>query len=281
MSSNESKILQILEKDPSMIDRILEASEAPVTRGMPGESGLDSAIAQILGADASADDIRSAEEALSDNKVLQLYRGAEGSLDANELISYMGGLSGNSDDKTVRAFLDGKLDLKEILIIVMLLKMFKKKNTQASYNTGSSFLSSLFGMSQPQNTGLFGNLFGVQQPQSQSLFGNLFGTQQTQTNPLYSLLGIQQPQQNTGVFGSLFGSQPQQSTGIFGFPSAQQPQTNSLNSLLQGFVSGNTGNNAQAQQFYNLLNNASNTAVNSSGQVNVGSLFSLLGQLMK
>ena len=230
MSSNESKILQILEKDPSMIDKILEASEAPVTRGMPGESGLDSAIAQILGADASADDIRSAKEALSDNKVLQLYRGAEGSLDANELISYMGGLSGNSDDKTVRAFLDGKLDLKEILIIVMLLKMFKKKNTQASYNTGSSFLSSLFGMSQPQNTGLFGNLFGVQQPQSQSLFGNLFGGGSTQGSAQSSGFGYGQAQQapqssQSDMLQQLFGGQQ---------ASSSQASPADILSLLQG-----------------------------------------------
>ena len=284
MNENAKKILQALENDPALIDTLLKAPEEPVTRGMPSASGPEALISQLLGGNASAEDISSAEDALRDNKVLQLLSGAEGSLDAKELISYVGGLENNeTDDKTVRAFLDGKLDLKEILLIIMLLKMFKKKNSHNStFSTGSSFLSTMLGLSQPQqNTGLFSNLFGYQQPQqSTSLFSNLFGYQQPQQNTglFSSLFGVQQPQ-NTNPFLQLFGvQQPQQSTGLFGFPTSQT-QTYDLSSLLQGFVSGNT-TGAQSQQLYSLLNNASNTAVNSNGQVNVSSLFSLLGQLL-
>ena len=262
-SPSARKILKALQDDPALIDKLLKAAEAPVTRDAGSPSETESFISQLVGS-TDPDSVRAAEDALKNNKVLELYSGAEGAIDAKELIDYVGGLEGSENkDSTVRAFLDGKLDLKEILMIIMLLKMFKKKNTNASYSTGSNLLSTLFGLSQPQQSSGFGNLFGFSQPQQSNLFG--FGTQQPQQNSLLnSLFGFQQPQQQTNLFG--FGT--------------QQPQQNTLNSLLSNFVGGNIGNSSQSQQFYNLLNNASNTAVNNNGQVNVSSLFSLLGTLL-
>ena len=279
-SPSAQKILKALQDDPALIDELLKAAEAPVTRDAGGPSETESFISQLVGS-TDPDSVRAAEDALKNNKVLELYSGAEGAIDAKELIDYVGGLEGSENkDSTVRAFLDGKLDLKEILMIIMLLKMFKKKNTNASYSTGSNLLSTLFGLSQPQQSSGFGNLFGYSQPQqSTSLFSNLFGFSQPQQQTNLFGFGTQQPQQNS-LLNSLFGfQQPQQQTNLFGF-GTQQPQQNTLNSLLSNFVGGNIGNSSQSQQFYNLLNNASNTAVNSNGQVNVSSLFSLLGTLL-
>lgn len=293
-----NKILEALKKDPVLMSGLQKATKAAPVRGA-SESEEHKFIRSILGKDASEKDVSEASEEISRNPILQLFMQSEGSLDPKELMNYVGDFSGDkanpNNDKAVKALLDGKLDIKEILLLIALIKLFKGKSQQSSSSSSGSLLNSLLG---GQSSG--SQPFGLAQPQQQStqaqsisgLLNTVFGGQTGGNQPF----GLAQPQQQTqpassNLFGNLFSSAlggssaaPQSSGNqLFSFlqpsqPQAQQPQnvTNILNSLL----SGNTGNNTQAQNLYSLINGASNSAVNNSGQVSVSQLFNIASQLL-
>lgn len=261
-------IIDRLDENPDLLEQLVKSGEeeSVPTRGMPSQApSASNFVRQILGdANISEQELAQIQAQLADNKVVQLYEAADGAIDAKELLSYVGGLNGtkgaNSYSAPVRALFDGRLDLKEILIIIMLLKLFKKKQ-QTSY-------SNYYG-----NSGLFGSLFGnQQQTYNGGLFSNLLGNNSysnTYSNPY-------------GMFGSLFGNTYSQPTGwssLFG-GNVGQSSNNSLLNSLTNFVNGNYNNNPQSLQLYNLLNGASQNSFNTNGTINVGSLFNLLGTMM-
>lgn len=285
MSNNYlQKFYDLIDDNPELLSQFIQAADAAPapTRSMPTEtqSNTSSFVRQVAGGRMSDAEIAEIEAELADNKIVQLYEAADGALDAQELLEYVGGLSGtkgeHADSAPVRALFDGKLDLKEILMIIMLLKLFKKKQTN-TYNYGG-------------NTGLFGSLFGNQQQSyNGGLFSNLFGSNQYNynNNPLglfSNMFGVQQPQQPS-LFGSLFGTNTNQYNNnplgaLFGMNTSPAP-SNGLMDVLGQFVNGGYNNNQQALQLYNLLGNASQNAFNTNGTINVSSLFSLLGNLMR
>ena len=286
-----NKFYDVVDSHPELLEQLIEIADAPEdtapTRGMSSNqtSGVNNFVRQIVGNQLSDQEVEAIQRQLQDNKVVQLYESADGTLDAKELLEFMGGLSGtksnNANQPAVRAFLDGKLDLKEILIIVMLLKLFKKKQEQQQQQ---NLYSNYYG-----NSGLFGQLFGnQQQTYNGGLFSNLFGTNSYSNsyNDPYgafsSLFGTNTYQQQpTSLFGSLLGGNTQQSNGLSSlFGGTTQTNNNDLINVLNGFVNGNYNNNQQANALYNTLNNASQNSFNSNGTLNVNSLFSLLGNML-
>ncbi len=281
--NNTNQFFDLFDEHPELLQQLIEVADAPQdeapTRGMSSSQvdGVNQFVRQIVGNQLSDAQVNALQQQLQDNKVVQLFEGADGALDAKELLEYVGGLTGtksaNSNQPAVRAFLDGRLDLKEILIIIMLLKLFKRKQQQqTSYYGNSGLFGSLFGnQQQSYSGGLFSNLFGGNTYTNSynnpyGVFSNLFGgNTYSQPNSLFSsLLGNQQ--QSYGL-GSLFGGNT-------------NANNNNLINVLNGFVNGNYNNNQQAYSLYNLLNNASQSSFNPSGTLNVNSLFSLLGKML-
>lgn len=269
MAGNTEKVLQALSDNPALLEKLLAAKKEQPTRALPGQDPTSLFLKGILGDNA---DTTSTSDALEKNGLMQLYLGADGAIDAKELMDFVGGFSGKNAEKnqSVKALLDGKLDFKEILMLLALMKLIKGKKPAAQQNSGLGLLGTLLGANtqqQPQQNSalnLFSNMLNQQaaqpvQPQSQSLFGNLFGVQQAQ------------PQQNAN----------QQIFSLNG--NANNTAANNGMNVLQSLLGGNTGvtqNNAQAQNLYSLLNNNSANAFNSNGSVNVGTLFSLANQLL-
>ncbi len=243
---------------PEVMNQLLEAKKAGTDRAA-GSDPVSAVLKGILGQNA---DVSAAAETLNSNGLMQLFLGADGDIDAKELMDYVGNFSGGTganpnNNAAVRALMDGKLDFKEILILLALLKLMKGGKKPAQTQTSGGLLNSLLGASTQSSStasamNLFQSMLGAQtaQPAYQSsLFGNLFGTQTAQPS-------------NTQVFS--FGNQ---SSGA---------GMNMLNALL----SGNTGNNSQASQLYSLLTGNSANAFNSNGSVNVGTLFNIASALL-
>ncbi len=255
MAENTEKVFAALSENPELMEQLLAAKQEGPTRAMPGQDPVSEILQGILGQGA---DVSAASEAVDANGLMQLYLGAGGDIDAKELMDYVGGFSGTKADKdpSVRALLDGKLDFKEILMLIAILKLLKGKKKPQQQTSGGLIGSLLGANQQPQNSALdlFSSLLGAQSSQpaySQSLFGNLFGAQPAQSNPQ-----------------------------VFAFGT---PNTGSGMNILQSLLGGNTGitaGNSQAQQIYSLLNGNTNNAFNSNGSINVGTLFSLASQLM-
>jgi len=270
MSDNTEKVFSALSENPALMEQLLKAKKEAPTRAMPGQDPTSLFLRSILGED---NDVSTTANALEDNGLMQLYLGADGDIDAKELMDYVGGFSGTkaNNNPSVKALLDGKLDFKEILMLLALMKLIKggKKPAQSS---GLGLLGSLLGGNSQQSQSnsalnLFSSMLNaqasqpVQQTQTSSLFGNLFGTQPQQ---------VQQTQQNATPVYSLNGN----TVGT---------QSNNGMDVLQSLLSGNTGvtqNNSQAQQLYSLLNGSSANSFNSNGSVNVNTLFSLANQLL-
>ena len=262
-----NKIFSALREKPELMAALLAAKKAIPERGA-AETEQDKFIRSLLGNAASKEEVSSAADDIDRNPVMQLFLQSDGLLDPKELMDYVGDFSGDkanpNQNAAVKALFDGKLSIKEILLLIALFKLFKGKSQQTTtQSSGNSLLNTLLGGGQTQTTS--GNsLFGIGQPQQQtqpsySLFGNLFS----------SALGGQQTQ-TTSSGSSLFGlAQPQ-----------QQTQSQNISSVLNSLLTGNTGNNSQAQQIYSLLNNSSSSAVNSNGTVNVSQLFNIASQLL-
>jgi len=132
--NNIEKVYAAISSDPALLDRLFEetkpAEDAPVTRSMPwgNQAESNTELKEILGTDVTEDDINKVLDELKDNQVVQLYRQSEGAIDAKELLDYVGDLSGTkagSDDKALRALFDGKLQLKEIIMIILLLNKLR------------------------------------------------------------------------------------------------------------------------------------------------------------
>lgn len=241
---------------PEVMNQLLKAKQEGATRAA-GEDPFTDVLKGILGKDA---DVAAASDKLNTNGLMQLFLGADGDIDAKELMDYVGSFKGGAgsnpnNNNAVRALLDGKLDFKEILMLLALLKLMKSgKKPQAQ--TSGGLLNSL--LSSPQQT-------------SSSSALNLF----------QSMLSSQtaQPQYSSSLFGNLFGTQTAQPANqqVFSFGnSSSGAGMNILNSLL----TGNTGNNSQANQLYSLLTGNSANAFNSNGSVNVGTLFNIANALL-
>ena len=275
MNNNTKKIMMAIDQNPELLKSLLNADPDDITRSNTRANPL----INVLGDNVSSQDLNVVSQELAENPVVQLYIASSGSLDATDLINYVGGVSGTraGNNSAVRALFDGKLDIKEIMLIIVLLKLFKRKNANTynnsaigllgsllgfnnnNHNTSSSLLSSLFGMNNSYSTGIFSNnysngLFGNQN--SGGLFGNSGG-----------LFGYNNYNSNSGLgnFLGLTGNSYSNNSGL----------QNLLN-----FVNGNYNNNYQYQQLYNILNGASNNAVNSSGMVSASGLFGVLSQLI-
>ena len=299
-----NKIFSALREKPELMTALLAAKKAIPERGA-AETEQDKFIRSLLGNAASKEEVSSAADDIDRNPVMQLFLQSDGLLDPKELMDYVGDFSGDkanpNQNAAVKALFDGKLSIKEILLLIALFKLFKGKTQQTTtQSSGNSLLNTLLGGGQTQTTS--GNsLFGLAQPQqtqqsqqTQSLnniLNSLLGGQ-TQTTG-NSLFGIVQPQQQTqpsySLFGNLFssalGGQQTQTTSsgssLFGLAQPQQQtQSQNISSVLNSLLTGNTGNNSQAQQIYSLLNNSSSSAVNSNGTVNVSQLFNIASQLL-
>ena len=248
------QIYDAISADPSLLNEL--TADAPVTRAMPQfaePAGADT-IRSILKEDLSDEEISELIGELNANNAVRLFKEADGTIDAKELMDYIGDLSGEkADSPSVRALFDGKLQLKEILLIILLLKLFKKKQTQQT-NTGSGLLNSL----------LFGQQ-AQQQSYGNNLFSNLFSGSNTYTNG-YSL------------YNNSYGNSSNGLLSLFGLGS--QPNYNNAQNNLINFINGNNLSQSQLQSLYNQLNQNSSSAVYGNGQINVSTLFSLLSQLM-
>ena len=294
-----NEVYAAIKKNPSLLSSLSETenTEAVPTRAMPGlsDSAVTDALREILGQNASDQEVNEVKQELEDNNLFKLYKASDGTIDAGELLEYAGELDGSGvskDNTALRALFDGKLDLKEILLIILLLKLFKKKKQQQQ--TATNPLQSLFGTTQPQQqtaTNPLQSLFGTTQPQ-----------QQTPANPLQYLFGTPQQQQTpvygNNLFGSLFGTSQQPSNNVytiygnngnsgsnsllslFGLTGSQPNYNNASNNLFN-FVNGNNVSQSPLQSLYSLLDQAPANTVSSSGQINVGTLFSILNTLLK
>ncbi|MBQ3459840.1 MAG: hypothetical protein IJH14_04130 [Solobacterium sp.] len=275
-----NEVYAAIKKDPSLLSSLSETenTEAVPTRAMPGlsDSAVTDALREILGQNASDQEVNEVKQELEDNNLFKLYKASDGTIDAGELLEYAGELDGSGvskDNTALRALFDGKLDLKEILLIILLLKLFKKKKQQQQ--TATNPLQSLFG-TQPQ--------------------------QQTPANPLQYLFGTPQQQQTpvygNNLFGSLFGSGQQPGSNVYTIYgnnsnsgsnsllslfslSGSQPNYNNASNNLFNFVNGNNVSQSPLQSLYSLLDQAPANTVSSSGQINVGTLFSILNTLLK
>ena len=261
-----NELYKAIRKDPSLLSAISHAEnkEAAPTRAMPGlsDSAVADALKEILGQDASDQEVNEVMKELENNNLFKLYKASDGTIDAGELLEYAGGLEGSEvskDNTALRALFDGKLDLKEILLIILLARSKKALRGQ---QTPSNPLQYLFGTpQQQQQTPVYGN----------NLFGTLFGSSQQPNTNVYTIYGNQG---TTGTSGS------NSLLSLFGLGGNQNNYSNAQNSLFN-FISGNNVQQSPLSSLYSILNQAPSNTVNSNGQVNVGTLFSILNALMK
>ncbi len=295
-----NEVYAAIKKDPSLLSAIGKAENTEVvpTRAMPGmsEPAAADALREILGSDVSEEELNEVAQELDANNIYRLYKESDGTIDPAELIEYAGGLDGtgiSKDNPSLKALFDGKLQLKEILLIILLLKLFKKKKQEQPAAT--SPLQSLFGGQQQQQqtpANPLQSLFGGQQQQQtpSSPLQFLFGTPQQQQTPVYgnNLFGSllsgsqQQPSSNTyTIFGNSGSSGSNSLLSLFGLDSPQPNYNNASNNLFN-FISGNNVSQSPSllQTLYGLLNQAPSNSVHSNGQINVGTVFSILNALM-
>ena len=259
-----SKLLEALDSKPELLEKILSSENEATTRGGSKEN---STLRYIFGNNVSSNELNQISKELGENPVVQLYLASEGALDAKDLCSYVGGFTGNkrgagSSNQAVRALFNGRLDLSEIVILIVLLKLFKRKQSNTYNNSAIGLLGSLFGFNQYQNnsSGLFSGLLGNS---SYNYGNNMFGN-------AYS----------NGYYGNSYNNGL---SGFLGLGNTNYMYNNQNNNTLQNllnFVNGNYNNNQQYYQLYNLLNNAAPQIVTNNGIVSSNGLFSLLSQLM-
>ncbi|MDO5108457.1 MAG: hypothetical protein Q4D59_00865 [Erysipelotrichaceae bacterium] len=257
--NNIEKVYAAIRSNPELLDRIFEEeNKTPLTRALPWNNTENSQIREILGSEVSEQDVRDTLDELEGNQIVQLYRQSEGAIDAKELMGYVDDLAGtkaNAETPALRALFDGKLQLKEIILIVLLMKLFKKKQQAQPAYTGNNLLNALLGTQTQQQPSITNNLFS-------SLFGSGQQTQNFGYTNLY-------PNNNSNSLLNLFG-----------LGSANSSYNNNYGTL-NNFLSGNNLSQPGMSQLYNLLNQHSNTGVYSNGQVSVNSLFSILNALLR
>ena len=271
MNHYTEKVLKSIDENPELLNQLLNSENAPMTRGGERVNPLLNVIGNV-----DTNDMKTVTQELSANPVVQLYMASQGSLDAKDLLQYTGGTTGTraAGNQAVRALFDGRLDLKEIMLIIVLLKLFKRKNANTYNNSAIGLLGSLLGF----NSGYSGYSTGG------NLFTSLLGGNSYQNSYGNGLFGSGS---SNGLFGGSYGS------GLFGSSYNSNSAlgnflgltgSNSINNSglhnLMNFVNGSYNNNSQYQALYNILNSAAGTAVNSQGTVSANGLFSVLSQLM-
>ncbi len=258
-----NQVLRSIDENPKLLEELLQGN-GEVTRG--GASPLT----KVLGTNVSHDDLNAVSYELSQNPVIQLYNAASGSLDAEDLVRYVGGVNGTraGNNQAVRALFDGRLDLKDILLIIVLLKLFKRKNANTYNNSAIGLLGSLLGFNtNSYSNNLFSTLLGGNNYSGYS-GGGLFN----------SLLGGNS--YGGGLFGNGYSNNYYSGgSGLSNFLGLGSSNNSGLQNLLN-FVNGNYNNNSQYNMLYNILSNAAGNAVNNNGVVSSSGLFSVLSQLL-
>ncbi|MBR4422462.1 MAG: hypothetical protein IKS69_08010 [Erysipelotrichaceae bacterium] len=260
MNNNTNKVLQAIDQNPELLNELLNGEPGEMTRGGQAVNPLS----HILG-NVDSSELAQVSQEVAQNPLVKLFLASSGSLDAKDLVNYVGGVSGTraSSNPAVRALFDGRLDLKEILILIVLLKLFKRKNSNTYNNSAIGLLGSLLGYNTGYNSGLFNVLGGNNY--SNGLFGN------TYSNNLFG------NHYSSGLFGNSYNT----SSGLGNFLGLTGGYgNNSSLSNLMNFVNGNYNNNSQYQALYNILNQAAPTAVNNNGMVSASGLFSVLAHMM-
>lgn len=262
MNNNTNKVLEAIDANPELLSQLLNGDSSEMTRS----GGRANPLINVLG-NVDANELNTVSHEVAQNPVVQLYLASSGSLDPKDLIDYVGGVTGKraGNNPAVRALFDGKLDLKEILILIVLLKLFKRKNSNTYNNSAIGLLGSLLGYNTNYNSGLFSSLFGGNN-YSNGLFGNSYSN------------GLFGNSYSSGLFGNSYNT----SSGLGNFLglTGNSYSNNSSLSNLMNFVNGNYNNNPQYHSLYNILNGAAPSAVSSNGLVSASGLFSVLSQMM-
>ncbi len=260
MTENTNKVLAAIDRDPKLLEQLLNGDEGALTRGGASQNPL----IPILG-NVSNDELAQVSHEVASNPAVQLYLASSGALDAKDLMETVGGVTGTraGNNAAVRALFDGRLDLKDILVLIVLLKLFKRKNSNTWNSSAIGLLGSLLGYNTNYNSGLFGGLLGGNN-YSNGLFGNSH----------YSN-GLSGNSYSSGLFGNNY----QTTSGLGNFLGLNSGSNSGLQNLMN-FVNGNYNNNSQYGTLYNILNQASGNCVSSSGTVSASGLFSLLNALM-
>lgn len=259
MNQITDKILDQIDQNPALLEQLLNNEDAPMTRGGQRVNPLLRSIGNKLDDTAFA----SVNEELSKNPIIQLYSAASGSLDAKDLLDYTGGTRGTANrgiltNLALRALFDGKLDIKDIILIIVLLKLFKRKTSNTYNNSAIGLLGSLLGFNQSSSysNNPFAMLLGGNQ--NQGLFGNT----------------------SSGLFGNSYYTNSNSGLGNFLGLTGNNGISNSGLQNLLNFVNGNYNNNSQYQTLYNILSNAAGSCVSNSGTVSSSGLFGVLNQLL-
>ncbi len=261
MNKNTDRILDSIDQNPALLEQLLNSENAPLTRGGQRVNPL----LAVAGSSLKEEDIFTVNEELSQNPVIQLYEAAAGSLDAKDLLNYTGGTRGTANrgiltNLALKALFDGKLDIKDIILIIVLLKLFKRKNSHTYNNSAIGLLGTLLGFNQPSasySNNPFATLLGGNQ--NQGLFGN----------------------SSSGLFGNNYYNTSNSGLGNFLGLTGNNGISNSGLQNLLNFVNGNYNNNSQYQLLYNILSNAAASCVSNNGTVSSSGLFGVLNQLLK
>lgn len=263
-TDNTRRVLAAIDSNPELLDQLLNGGTETVTRD--GVTRKVNPLINVLG-NVSDNELAAVSHELAQNPVVQLFLASSGSLDSKDLLEYVGGVSGTraNNNQAVRALFDGRLDLKEILILIILLKLFKRKNSNTWNSSAIGLLGSLLGYNTNYNSGLFSGLLGGNN-YSNGLFGNT-----------YSSNGLFGNSYSSGLFGNSYNTNS--ALGNFLGLTGGYSNNSSLQNLMN-FVNGNYNNNSQYSTLWNILNQASGSAVNSAGTVSASGLFSVLNALM-
>ena len=259
MSGNKvtsADLIQLLEDHPENLK--LFRMKAP-----------DEAVRSLVAKELTDAEAKALAAGVMKDPVIQLYVASDGSIDGRELMDYVhqsGGVTrGGNENPGVRSLLNGKLDIKTLLLIVALMKLFAGSNQQS--NQGGSLISSLLGSTlgaspagNNGSLGLLSTLFGAgssvpnSTQSSMNLLGTLLGASQPQYQPqsqseslLGTLLGASQPQyqqpQSQSLLGTLLGASQMASQ-----TQTQQPNSSALlQQLLQAGMAQQTASQAQPQ----------------------------------
>ncbi len=252
MNQYTEKLFDSIDSNPELLNQILNAQDEPMTRSGAPVNPLYT----IVGPDLEPNDMNEVTQDLANNPAVQLYLASQGSLDANDLMNYVGGTRGTraGNDPAVRALFDGRLDLKDIMLIIVLLKLFKRKNSHTYNNSAIGLLGTLLGL----NTGSAGSLISLLLGGNTNQ-GGFFG--------------------NTYSSGNLFNSSYGNNSGLGSFLGLNT-NNNGLHNLIN-FLNGNYNNNPKYALLYNILSQVAASAVSNSGQVSANGLFTVLNQLLK